>query len=149
MNPRDLKLTKFVDCLSPLTFVRSPCPFSPTLPCPPSSHPFLLHPALPLFLFPCRSLSSFSLVLPPSTNPLITPLTRLDDEIYAHTQSTFPELFVPPYDKLIKLDEEGMKSPQGKERWRVFIESLAFDFSFLPAPGIRALLSTLGWRCPM
>ncbi|EDR04221.1 uncharacterized protein LACBIDRAFT_191356 [Laccaria bicolor S238N-H82] len=56
-------------------------------------------------------------------NPRDLKLTKLDDEIYAHAQSSFPELFVPPYDKLIKLDEEWMKSPQGKERWRVFIES--------------------------
>ncbi|KIJ94767.1 hypothetical protein K443DRAFT_683507 [Laccaria amethystina LaAM-08-1] len=56
-------------------------------------------------------------------NPRDLKLTKLDDEIYAHTQSSFPELFVPPYDKLIKVDEEWMKSPQGKERWRVFVES--------------------------
>ena len=74
-----------------------------------------------LFFCPCRPLSFSSPSLYKPTNQ--PTLTRLDDEIYAHTQSTFPELFVPPYDKLIKLDEEWMKSPQGKERWRVFIES--------------------------
>ncbi|KAF5372481.1 hypothetical protein D9758_005158 [Tetrapyrgos nigripes] len=48
-------------------------------------------------------------------------LTKLDDEIYQHTMETFPELAEPPHDKLIKLDEEWMKSPEGKERWRKFI----------------------------
>jgi hypothetical protein len=47
---------------------------------------------------------------------------RLDDEIYEDTLKTFPELAENEYAKLVKLDEEGMKSPEGKERWRVFIE---------------------------
>ncbi|TFK68166.1 DUF757-domain-containing protein [Pluteus cervinus] len=50
-------------------------------------------------------------------------LTKLDDEIYEHTLETFPELKEDNYAKLIKLDEDWMKSKDGKERWRVFIES--------------------------
>lgn len=37
--------------------------------------------------------------------------------------SEFPELAQEPYDKLVKLDEDWMKSPEGKERWRKFIQS--------------------------
>lgn len=48
---------------------------------------------------------------------------RIDDEIFEHTLKTFPELAENNHAKLVKLDEEGMKSPDGKERWRVFIES--------------------------
>ncbi|KAJ3565992.1 hypothetical protein NP233_g7282 [Leucocoprinus birnbaumii] len=55
-------------------------------------------------------------------NPRELRLTKLDDEIYEHTMKTFPELAEEPYDKLIKLDEDWMKSEDGKKRWRVFIE---------------------------
>ncbi|KAF8153297.1 polysaccharide biosynthesis-domain-containing protein [Crassisporium funariophilum] len=50
-------------------------------------------------------------------------LTKLDDEIFEHTMKTFPELADAPYDKLIKIDEEWLKSEDGKKRWRDFIES--------------------------
>ncbi|KII91843.1 hypothetical protein PLICRDRAFT_38701 [Plicaturopsis crispa FD-325 SS-3] len=50
-------------------------------------------------------------------------LTKLDDEIYEHAMKEFPELAEPPHTKLVKLDEEWMKSADGKNRWRVFIES--------------------------
>ncbi|KAJ7075420.1 DUF757-domain-containing protein [Mycena belliarum] len=50
-------------------------------------------------------------------------LTKIDDEIYEDTLKTFPELAEDGHAKLTKLDEEGMKSAEGKERWRVFIES--------------------------
>ncbi|KAJ7829392.1 DUF757-domain-containing protein [Mycena olivaceomarginata] len=50
-------------------------------------------------------------------------LTKIDDEIYEDTLKTFPELAENGHAKLVKLDEEGMKNPEGKERWRVFIES--------------------------
>lgn len=36
---------------------------------------------------------------------------------------TFPELATEPYDKLTKIDEEWMKSNDGKKRWREFIET--------------------------
>ncbi|PPQ68794.1 hypothetical protein CVT26_001709 [Gymnopilus dilepis] len=50
-------------------------------------------------------------------------LTKYDDEIFDHLMATFPELNEPPYEKISKLDEDWMKSPEGKKRWRDFIES--------------------------
>ncbi|KAK0484484.1 DUF757-domain-containing protein [Armillaria novae-zelandiae] len=50
-------------------------------------------------------------------------LTKLDDEIFEHTLKAFPEMTSEPYDKLIKLDEDWMKSKEGKERWRAFIQT--------------------------
>jgi hypothetical protein len=44
---------------------------------------------------------------------------------------TFPELAEAPYDKLVNIDEDWMKSAEGKTRWRNFIERWVFDF-FLP-----------------
>ncbi|KAJ3982950.1 DUF757-domain-containing protein [Lentinula detonsa] len=48
-------------------------------------------------------------------------LTKLDDEIFQHTMETFPELAKEPHENLTKLDEDWMKSREGKERWRKFI----------------------------
>ena len=48
---------------------------------------------------------------------------RIDDEIFEHTIKEFPELNVPPYAGFIKLDEDAMKSKEGKEKWRKFIET--------------------------
>ena len=48
-------------------------------------------------------------------------LTKYDDEIYEHTMREFPELAEPPHDKITKLDEDWLKSADGKERWRKFI----------------------------
>ncbi|KAJ3774696.1 DUF757-domain-containing protein [Lentinula raphanica] len=50
-------------------------------------------------------------------------LTKIDDEIFQHTMEAFPELAQEPYEILTKLDEDWMKSPEGKERWRKFITS--------------------------
>ncbi|KAF8893086.1 polysaccharide biosynthesis-domain-containing protein [Infundibulicybe gibba] len=50
-------------------------------------------------------------------------LTKLDDEIYDDTMKSFPEFAEAPHDKLVKLDEDWMKSADGKERWRTFIQS--------------------------
>jgi hypothetical protein len=55
-------------------------------------------------------------------------LTRYDDEIFEHTMKAFPELAVEPYDKLVQLDEDWMKSAEGKSRWREFIERWVFFF---------------------
>ncbi len=38
----------------------------------------------------------------------------------------FPELNVEPYEKITKLDEDWMKSAEGKERWRKFIQESVF-----------------------
>lgn len=48
-------------------------------------------------------------------------LSSIDDEIFEHTMKAFPELAEEPYEKLTKLDEDWMKSNQGKKRWREFI----------------------------
>ncbi|KZV91350.1 DUF757-domain-containing protein, partial [Exidia glandulosa HHB12029] len=50
-------------------------------------------------------------------------LTKLDDEIFAHLSETFPELVEPPYTGLVKLDEDAMKTPEGKEKWRNFVNA--------------------------
>ena len=54
---------------------------------------------------------------------------RLDDEIFAHLSEVFPELVVEPYAGLRKLDEEGMKTPEGKEKWRNFTNACVSVFS--------------------
>lgn len=51
------------------------------------------------------------------------PVSRLDDEIFEHTLATFPELAENSHARLIQLDEDWMKSVDGKERWRLFIQS--------------------------
>ncbi|KAI0048668.1 DUF757-domain-containing protein [Auriscalpium vulgare] len=59
-------------------------------------------------------------------------LTKFDDEIYEHALETFPE-FAAPHEKLEKLDEDWMKSKDGKERWRNFInayEKKVQDYNF-------------------
>ncbi|KAG8850355.1 hypothetical protein FRC20_002055, partial [Serendipita sp. 405] len=59
-------------------------------------------------------------------------LTRLDDEIHEHFSQDFPELIENPQ-KIKMLDEEWMKDPTGKERWRKFIsayEKRVDDYNF-------------------
>lgn len=51
-------------------------------------------------------------------------LTKLDDEIYADLEATFPDLKATDSDKaggVAKLDEDRMKSDKGKKEWRDFI----------------------------
>lgn len=43
-------------------------------------------------------------------------LTRLDDEIYEHLLQTFPD-----FDPAKPIDEDAMKSKEGKEKWRPFM----------------------------
>jgi hypothetical protein len=50
-------------------------------------------------------------------------LTKFDDEIYEHTMRIFPEMAEPPHAKVARLDEDWMKSAEGKERWRDFINA--------------------------
>ncbi|CAL1709991.1 unnamed protein product [Somion occarium] len=50
-------------------------------------------------------------------------LTKLDDEIFEHLMKDFPELNQEPYEGITKLDEEWMKSKDGKETWRKFIQA--------------------------
>lgn len=55
-------------------------------------------------------------------------LTKLDDAIYAHFRREFPDLDVKG-----PLDEDAMKSKDGKEKWRKFIqeyENTVEDYNF-------------------
>ncbi|KAK9770173.1 hypothetical protein SCAR479_13138 [Seiridium cardinale] len=55
-------------------------------------------------------------------------LTKLDDEIYEHLQTAFPE-----FDPAKAVDEDEMKSPEGKKRWREFMmkyEKTVDDYNF-------------------
>jgi PBDC1 protein len=45
----------------------------------------------------------------------------MDDEIFEHLSSSFPEVVEAPYSKLVNLDEDWMKSDSGKTRWREFM----------------------------
>ncbi|WFD28486.1 D-lactate dehydrogenase (cytochrome) [Malassezia nana] len=59
-------------------------------------------------------------------------LTKLDDEIMADFEETFPEL-AKNDEAIRKIDEDEMKSPSGKEKWRNFInkyEKKVADFNF-------------------
>lgn len=48
---------------------------------------------------------------------------RHDDDVFEHTQREFPEFAAAPYAGLLKIDEDWMKSKEGKERWRAFINA--------------------------
>lgn len=55
-------------------------------------------------------------------------LTKLDDDIYEHLKTDFPE-----FDPAAVIDEDAMKSKAGKERWRKFLmayEKKVDDYSF-------------------
>ncbi|EEP77641.1 hypothetical protein UREG_02490 [Uncinocarpus reesii 1704] len=55
-------------------------------------------------------------------------LTKLDDEIYEHFKAEFPE-----FDPSATIDEDEMKSKEGKERWRKFAmayEKKVNDYNF-------------------
>ena len=55
-------------------------------------------------------------------------LTKIDDEIYEHFKKEFPEI-----DPAETLDEDKMKSREGKERWRNFMnqyEKTIDDYNF-------------------
>ncbi len=55
-------------------------------------------------------------------------LTKIDDEILEHLQRDFPE-----FDAAETIDEDAMKSKEGKERWRNFMmayEKKVDDYNF-------------------
>ena len=55
-------------------------------------------------------------------------LTRIDNDIYGHLKADFPEL-----DPAETIDEDKMKSKEGKERWRNFMmryEKLVEDYNY-------------------
>jgi len=55
-------------------------------------------------------------------------LTKMDQEIYDHLKTDFPE-----FDPAETIDEDKMKSKEGKERWRKFMmayEKKINDYNF-------------------
>lgn len=55
-------------------------------------------------------------------------LTKMDDEIYEHFKTDFPE-----FDPTKTIDEDQMKSKEGKEKWRNFMttyEKKIGDYNF-------------------
>ena len=55
-------------------------------------------------------------------------LTKLDDDIYAHFKKDFPD-----FDPKETIDEDKMKSKEGKERWRNFMmvyEKTVEDYNY-------------------
>ncbi|KAG6018350.1 hypothetical protein E4U43_002950 [Claviceps pusilla] len=55
-------------------------------------------------------------------------LTKMDDEIYDHLKEAFPD-----FDPAATIDEDDMKSKNGKERWRSFMmayEKKIDDYNF-------------------
>ena len=55
-------------------------------------------------------------------------LTKMDDEIYEHFKKEFPE-----FDPKETIDEDKMKSKEGKEKWRNFMmtyEKTVDDYNF-------------------
>ena len=55
-------------------------------------------------------------------------LTKMDDEIYEHFKKEFPE-----FDPKETIDEDKMKSKDGKEKWRNFMmtyEKTVDDYNF-------------------
>ena len=47
---------------------------------------------------------------------------RIDDEIFEDAMKEFPELAENGHAKVTQLDEDWMKSDEGKKRWREFIQ---------------------------
>ncbi|SNX82407.1 related to DUF757 domain protein [Melanopsichium pennsylvanicum] len=68
------------------------------------------------------------------TQPSYLLVAMLDDEMYEDFQATFPEFSESSDPKsVLKIDEEAMKSPAGKEKWRGFInkyENKVADYNF-------------------
>lgn len=55
-------------------------------------------------------------------------LTKIDDEIYDHLKQEFPD-----FDPAATINEDSMKSKEGKERWRNFVnqyEKKVDDYNF-------------------
>lgn len=80
----------------------------------------------------CSGTSPVNLLFPPpqllcSANPRELRLTPFDDQIYSTFRQDFPQMDVR------QLDEDEMKSPQGKELWRTFIYKFdkLDDYNFL------------------
>jgi len=65
----------------------------------------------------------------------------MDDAIMEDFQQTFPEL--DSVEALTKLNENEMKSPQGKERWRNFIMKVSTDLGIPSISSCRPSLTNL------
>lgn len=62
-----------------------------------------------------------------SVDPKLLKLTPHDDQIYKAFRDTFPDL------KVDKINEDELKSPEGKQKWRPFCEQfkdVVEDYSF-------------------
>ncbi|CAH7671363.1 polysaccharide biosynthesis-domain-containing protein [Phakopsora pachyrhizi] len=60
-------------------------------------------------------------------------LTKYDDEIVSEFKEAFPDLYENKDGKLQQIDEQQMKSPEGKEAWRKYIAKFdknIVDFNF-------------------
>jgi hypothetical protein len=68
----------------------------------------------------------------------------MDDAIMEDFQQTFPEL--DSVEALTKLNENEMKSPQGKERWRNFIMKVN---TYCPPYSLIALVSCCDTALPV
>jgi hypothetical protein len=69
---------------------------------------------------------------------------RYDDEIFEHTLRVFPEFAAAPHTSLTKLDEDWMKSKEGKERWREFINACVLS---IPTSGFDGSIANLYPSC--
>jgi hypothetical protein len=58
---------------------------------------------------------------------------RYDDEIFEHTLREFPEFADAPHTGLVTINEDWMKSKDGKERWRTFINAYVCDVQYAEA----------------
>lgn len=57
----------------------------------------------------------------------------MDDDIFQHTIATFPEFNTEGHEKLVRLDEDSLKSEEGKKKWRDFInQCVHIVIFFLP-----------------
>jgi hypothetical protein len=61
-----------------------------------------------------------------TTECAAVPIHRYDDEIFEHVLRDFPEFADAPHTGLVKLDEDWMKSKEGKERWRTYINAYVY-----------------------
>lgn len=65
---------------------------------------------------------------------------RHDDDVFEHTLRDFPEFAVAPHAGLVKIDEDWMKSKEGKERWRAFINACVISLrAFHPCSSDRSI----------
>ena len=72
----------------------------------------------------------------------------MDDEVFEHTIATFPEFNAEGHEKLVRLDEDWLKSDEGKTKWRDFINQCVRLVIFFPPSGATYTMYrgvTCGW----